>query len=256
MTGIKVKVPANAATSVTAVTLKYKNASGASQIAASLALSGGSQTHATATFTGLTFYVPQNTDANLDVYVGVPTVASGANFRRSAISAVLDYNEGFKAVDSAGTTDTSLAAADLNSAATTGGKGTMYVRKVYPNPLPVALTRQPAAGSDQVARPREGHYRREQRRRYWLEETCLHGQQDRGDNDWRDDDDCPLQQLEHPDNGYIRDDDGQSVGQSLIPGHLPVSSYSKRRANSRLLPVPRLATNFVERLAVSPPVAT
>ena len=146
---IKVKVPANAATSVTTVTLKYKDELGASKSASqALALSSGSQTHATATFTGLTFYVPQNTDADLDVYVGVPTVASGAS-SGSAISVVLDYNEGFKAVDSSGTSDTSLASADLNSAATTG-KGTMYPRRSIATLSSTPTADALVAGANQV----------------------------------------------------------------------------------------------------------
>ncbi len=149
---IKVKVPANAATSVTTVTLKYKDAAGALQSASqALALSTGSQTHATATYTGLSFYVPENTDADLDVYVGIPTVASGAS-SGSAISVVLDGDEGFKAIDSSGTSDTSLTSAttDLNSAATTG-KGTMYPRRSIATLSAVALdSTNLAAGSSQV----------------------------------------------------------------------------------------------------------
>lgn len=132
---VKVKVPAGAATSVTAVTLKWTGGS-ATQ---ALSLSSGSETYATATFTGLTFTVPMNTDANLDVYVGIPTIDAGAS-TGAAISVLLDGDEGFKAIDSAGTSDTTLtgSSADLNSAATSG-KGTMYVRKSVPTLSAVAL---------------------------------------------------------------------------------------------------------------------
>ncbi|MCX6788206.1 MAG: peptidoglycan-binding domain-containing protein [Candidatus Kaiserbacteria bacterium] len=132
---VKVKIPANAATSVTAVTLKWTGGS-ATQ---ALALSSGTQTYATATFTGLSFNVPMNTDSNLDVYVGIPTIASGAT-SGAAISVLLDGDEGFKAVDSSGASDTTLtsSSADLNSAATTG-KGTMYVRKSIATLSAVAL---------------------------------------------------------------------------------------------------------------------
>jgi hypothetical protein len=130
---IKVKVPANAATSVTAITLKWTGGS-ATQ---ALTLSSGAQTYATATFTGLSFAVPMNADTNLDVYVGIPTIASGAT-TGAAVSVVLDADEGFKAIDSSGASDTTLAAADLNSAATSG-KGTMYVRKSVPTLSAVAL---------------------------------------------------------------------------------------------------------------------
>lgn len=147
---ILVKVPANAATSVSAVILKYKDASGAAQsVSQALALSTGSQAHATATFTGLTFYIPENSDADLDVYVAIPTVASGAS-SGSAISVLLDANEGYKEVDSSGTSVTTLAASDLDSAATTG-KGTMYPRRSIPTLSAVALdTLTLSAGSDQV----------------------------------------------------------------------------------------------------------
>lgn len=147
---IMVKVPADAATSVTAVTLKYKDSTGASQsVSRALALSSGSQTHATATFTGLTFYIKENADADLDVYVGVPTIASGAS-SGAAISVLLDANNGYKEVDSSGTSVTTLAASDLDSTATTG-KGTMYVRKSIPTLSAVALDSTVlSAGSDQV----------------------------------------------------------------------------------------------------------
>ncbi len=142
---IKVKIPANAATSVTAVTLKWPGGS-ASQ---ALTLSSGAQTHSTATFTGLTFAVPMNQDTNLDVYVGLPTVASGAT-SGAAISVLLDADEGFKAVDSSGASDTTLAGSDLDSSATTG-KGTMYVRKSIPTFSAVALdTSVLSAGSNKV----------------------------------------------------------------------------------------------------------
>src|SRR3989344_5370327 len=147
---LKVKVPANSATSVSAVTLKYKDAAGTIQSAsAALALStGAAQTHSTATFTGLTFYVPQNTEQNLDVYVSIPTIASGATAGR-AITVLLDANEGFRAVDSSGTASTTLAAGDLNSA-DTSGKGTVYVRKSIPTLSSTPITSTLSNGTDQV----------------------------------------------------------------------------------------------------------
>lgn len=130
---IKVKVPANSATSVTSVTLKW-NGGSATQ---ALALSTGAQTHATATFTGLSFAVPANSDTNLDVYVGIPTIASGAT-SGAAISVSLDANEGFKAVDASGASDVTLSSSDLDSAAI-AGRGTVYVRKTVPVLSAVAL---------------------------------------------------------------------------------------------------------------------
>jgi len=128
---VAVKVPADAATSVANVTLKYKDQSGAEQtVTRSLALSSGAQTHATATFTGLTFYVPLNDSADLDVYVDVPTTTSGAK-SGAAISVLLDADEGFKAIDAAGNAYTSLASSDVNSAANSGF-GTKYVKRSVP----------------------------------------------------------------------------------------------------------------------------
>ncbi len=129
---LRIKIPSGAATSVTAVTLKFKNSSGTmvTTDATALALPSTSESHATATFTGLAFYVPQNESADLEVYVGVPSISSGAT-TGTGIAVVLDYNEGFKATDSAGSTSTSVGSADLNSAASTG-YGTTYVKKSIP----------------------------------------------------------------------------------------------------------------------------
>ncbi|MFA6408123.1 MAG: peptidoglycan-binding protein [Candidatus Paceibacterota bacterium] len=148
---IAVKIPANAATSVASVTLRYPNAAGVStDSTAVLDLSSGAlETHATATFTGMTFYIPADTSKKLDVYVSIPTIASGAT-SGSAISVVLDAGEGYRETNSAGTVGTTLAGADLNSAVTTG-KGTMYVRKSVPTLSAVALDSTTLAeGSDQV----------------------------------------------------------------------------------------------------------
>src|SRR3989338_6134466 len=91
---LKVKIPANAATSVSAVTLKWAaNPTGVSQ---ALALSSGAaETHATATFTGLNFAIPMNETKTVDVYVNIPTIANGAT-SGSAISAFLAWDAGFK----------------------------------------------------------------------------------------------------------------------------------------------------------------
>lgn len=130
---VKIKVPVSAATSVSNVTLKYKDAAGVQQTvtqALEVPSSGSSLTYATATFTGLTMHVPQNDSADLDVYVDVPTIANGA-VSGAAISVLIDANEGFRAVDGSGTADTSAASSDVNSAASTG-YGTMYVKKSVP----------------------------------------------------------------------------------------------------------------------------
>ena len=125
---VAVKVTANAATSVSSVILEYKDVNGDTKTnTTALTLSsGGAQTHSTATFTGLTFYVPADSNRDLTVYVDTPTTASGAT-SGSAITAILDSDEGFNSTDSSGTVDTSLATNDVASSGTSG-KGTMYVR--------------------------------------------------------------------------------------------------------------------------------
>ncbi len=128
---VKVKIPADAATSVSNVTLKYKNAAGVEQtVSQAVTLSSGAETHATATFTGLTMNVPMNDSADMDVYVDVPTITSGAK-SGAAISVSLDAGEGFKAIDGAGTQDTTLATSDVGST-DASGYGTKYVKKSIP----------------------------------------------------------------------------------------------------------------------------
>jgi len=152
---VAVKVLAEAATAVSAVILQYKNEAGATVTTlpeqGQLTISSGAQTHATATFTGLTFYVPSDTNRDLDVYVNTPTVASSPSASGKSITVILDYNEGFNATDSSGAVDSSLAAsADVASSDTTG-KGTMVLRKSYPT---LAAGTAPSttlnAGTDQV----------------------------------------------------------------------------------------------------------
>ena len=126
-----VKIPADAATSVSNVTLKYKDSSGVEQTRSqALSLSSNAQPYATATFTGLTFYVPLNDSADIDVYVDVPTTTSGAK-SGAAVVAYLDWDDGFKVINSAGTASTSFGSADVSSDSTSG-YGTKYVKKSIP----------------------------------------------------------------------------------------------------------------------------
>ena len=126
---LKVKIPNDAATSVSNVILKYRNSAGVEQ-SVSQPITTGSQAYATATFTGLTMYVPANDSSDLDVYVDIPTISSGSK-SGAAISVLIDANEGFKALDAGGSLDTSAAGADINSAASSG-YGTKYVKKSVP----------------------------------------------------------------------------------------------------------------------------
>ena len=144
---LKVKIPMNGATSVSLVKLKWTGGE-ASQV---LALSSGAQTHATATFTGLTFPIAKNTTAKLDVYVNLTTIADGASTGRS-ITVALDGNEGYSAKDTADNEDTGLTGntTDYSSDAT-AGKGVKIVRKSVPTLSQVALDSSAlTAGTDKV----------------------------------------------------------------------------------------------------------
>jgi hypothetical protein len=146
---LAILVPNNAATSVTNVTLSYKDVNGATQtVTKPLAVVAGNA-YATATFTGLTMYVPANDSANLDVYVGTPTIASGAT-SGAAINVLLDEGNSstsvdntFRAINSAGKQLTYI-----TSGATLASNGTFYVRKSIPTfaMIPTNLT-VPATGS-------------------------------------------------------------------------------------------------------------
>jgi len=126
---LKIKIPNDAATSVSNVTLKYKDSAGVEQTATK-DLATGNEANATSTFTGLTMYVPMNDSADIDVYVNVPTISDGSK-SGAAISVLIDADEGFKAIDAAGSSDTSAAGSDVNSAASSG-YGTKYVKKSVP----------------------------------------------------------------------------------------------------------------------------
>lgn len=139
-------VPNGVASSVTTVTVKGKDVNGAvvSQTQA-LAVSS-SKPYATATFTGLGMYVPVNDSANLDVYVGTPTTASGAT-SGAGIQVTLDRGATsgvFSALDSSGAATT-----QINSGSTLAAGGTFYVRKSIPTFAVVnsGLSTVPSTGS-------------------------------------------------------------------------------------------------------------
>lgn len=131
---LAVLVPNAVATSVTGVTLKYKDAAGTTQTVSQPLSVTALNAYATATFTGLTMYVPQNDSANLDVYVGTPSIASGAT-SGAAINVTLDRggagsagnNNTFRAINSAGSATTLI-----NSGTALASNGTFYVRKSIP----------------------------------------------------------------------------------------------------------------------------
>ena len=102
------KIPANAATAVSSITLRYPNASGVSTDSTqSIVGSSGSQAHATSTFTGLSFYVPAGTTKKLDAYVNLSTIQNDGDSGK-AITLVLDKNEGFNTTNPAGTATTTF----------------------------------------------------------------------------------------------------------------------------------------------------
>ncbi len=145
---VAVLVPANAATSVSAVTVSYKDKNGATQTATQgfAALSSGVQPYATVTFTGLTMYVPANSTANLDAYVGIPTIASGAS-TGAQISVTLSNianaygGNGFHALDSSGTVKNTFTASNSGvNSYDTSGQGYLVVRKSIPTLTAVPLS--------------------------------------------------------------------------------------------------------------------
>lgn len=141
---LKIKIPNGASTSVSAVTIKWNGG----QATQALTAAATTDQYATATYTGLNFVVPSNTEQTLDVYVNIPTIAAGAS-TGAQISALL-ADDGFRATDSSGAADTDIGAADLNGAATSG-KGTMVVRKSFPTlSAPGVDTSTLSAGSDKV----------------------------------------------------------------------------------------------------------
>jgi hypothetical protein len=134
---LAILVPNSVATSVTGVTLKYKSLSSdgvtmvAQTVSQPLAVTA-LNAYATATFTGLNMYVPTNDSANLDVYVGTPTIMSGAT-SGAPINVILDrggavsVNNTFRALNGAGSATTLV-----NSGTALASNGTFYVRKSIP----------------------------------------------------------------------------------------------------------------------------
>jgi hypothetical protein len=136
--------------SISSVTLKYKDVGGLEKTVSqpiSFSSTGG-----LATYTGLSAFIPQNTDRDIDVYVDVSTIASGAN-SGALIIVSLDSSGGFKAFDSNGTVDTTLASQDLSSFATSG-KGTLVVRRSVPilSAVPLDSNRLFAGSNQQIGR--------------------------------------------------------------------------------------------------------
>lgn len=135
---LKLKVTNNFATSTSGVSLSYKDKAGATKTADGVFITG-TEANATATFTGLTMYVPADSDANLKVYISLTSTAYGATSgANSAIT--LDANEGFNATGDSGTVDT-------DSPATDKASNSFYVRKTKPTFAKQTLTGAPSTGN-------------------------------------------------------------------------------------------------------------
>lgn len=123
-------VPSGFATSTSMITVKYKDKAGALQQQSQVLAFNTTDAVATATYTGLTIYVPANSDASIDVYTDLTSISAGAT-SGAVGNIVLDYNgggSGFNATGDSGTLQTNTGAAgagDLTSA-------NFYVRKSKP----------------------------------------------------------------------------------------------------------------------------
>jgi len=126
---LAILVPSGAATSVTNVSLSYKDQGGTTHNVSQALTTSSTAPYATATFTGLGMYVPMNDSANLDVYVGTPTISSGAT-SGAAVKVLLDTGKTvgtLSVTDGAGNVTT-----QINSGTNVSSNGTFYVRKSIP----------------------------------------------------------------------------------------------------------------------------
>ncbi len=139
---LTVKVPNGAATSVNDVTIKYKDMAGVTHTQTQ-SLTVGTEAYASATFTGLTMYVPGDDTADLEVWTSIPTIANGAT-TGTGVTVVLDWDNGFRAQPDGGSTITTIGSADVTSNGDSG-KGTMYVKKTEPTITPLANSGSPAS---------------------------------------------------------------------------------------------------------------
>lgn len=134
VTKLLVKVPNGVVSAVNNVVLSYKDSNGTTQtMTQALTLSTpATDPYATATFTGLSFYVPQNSSADLNVNASLAAADSQNSISGSAVKAYIDRVNGFQALDSSGSATTSaFAASDLNSN-NVSGYGLLVVRKSVP----------------------------------------------------------------------------------------------------------------------------
>jgi len=134
------KTESNFASNTAQVTIKYKDKDGNTQTASAPFISSPTQAYATATFTGLTLYVPKDGDANLDTFVDTVLLSeNGASGNHGKI--YLDYNNGFKATGDSGSSKTSVGSADISG-------NSMYVRKSKPTFAKQTISTTPSSSSD------------------------------------------------------------------------------------------------------------
>jgi len=134
------KTEANFASNTAQVTISYKDKNGTTQTASAPFISSSAQTYATATFTGLTMYVPKGGDSNLNTSVDTVLLSeNGASGNNGKI--YLDYNNGFKATGDSGSTKASVGTADISG-------NSMYVRKSKPTFAKQSISTTPSSSSD------------------------------------------------------------------------------------------------------------
>lgn len=139
---------------MTNVTVSYKDQNGATQTATQALAITATYPYATATFTGLQFYVPTNDSSNIDVFVGTPTVASGAT-SGAAINALISgggtsgANNDFRSINAAGTPLTNVnGTGSGTSGPNLASNGTFYVFKSIPTfAMLAAPSTVPSSGS-------------------------------------------------------------------------------------------------------------
>jgi hypothetical protein len=132
-----IKVGNGFSTSTSGVTIKYMDKNGVQQTASNV-FTTDAALQGTATFTGLTLWVPSNTSANVDVYVDLTDISSGATSGSNS-PVYLSYST-FHATGDSGAVKTSVGTADLNG-------NTFYVRKSRPTFATQTLSGAPSSGN-------------------------------------------------------------------------------------------------------------
>ena len=120
---LDITVPGGSINDIANVVLSYKDKNGNVQTSSQILIGS------VAKFTGLTFYVPTNSSANLNVLINTSTIASSA-VSGDAISANLSASD-FRAIDGSGTSLTSISGVS--------GSNSFYVRESLPVLSVIAL---------------------------------------------------------------------------------------------------------------------